>query len=123
MDEIEKLKKQYDKLRQEIQRAEQREFIDEMRPKMLKLVGTFWKYRNCYSCSDKPSDYWWAYRRVHGVRANGFVITEVQIDKYGTLTVNPKQYIHSNDGTMSGWIRASKREWDKNLSRAGKLLR
>lgn len=50
------------------------------------VVGKCFKYRNCYSCPSKASDYWWMYIKVTG--ATHWPQTfEFQTDKYGHLTV------------------------------------
>ena len=57
-----------------------------------KLVGKCFKYRNCYSCPEKPSDYFWLYLKVTGVdktgRPSGW---SFEIDKYGDCRVRKER--------------------------------
>lgn len=51
------------------------------------LVGRFFKSRNNYSCPEKPSDYWFMYRRVTG--ADGVRLTTIDFykDQYGRCVI------------------------------------
>lgn len=52
------------------------------------LVGKTFKYRNCYSCPEKPSDYWWMYAKVTRMGDDGLLyLTTFQTDKYGNMEV------------------------------------
>lgn len=52
------------------------------------LEGKAFKYRNCYSCPEKPSDYWWLYIKVTKVTKDHIETHEFQTDKYGEITIN-----------------------------------
>lgn len=69
----------------------------------LALVGKCFKYRNCYSCPEKPSDYWWVYRIVLAPNS----VLDFQIDKDGKLTVEPNGYYYP---TMTGWKEITRAE-------------
>jgi hypothetical protein len=51
------------------------------------LVGKCFKYRNCYSCPQKPSDYWWLYVKVVGVGDYWPTTLEFQTDKDGRIEI------------------------------------
>ena len=51
-----------------------------------KLIGTCWRYRNNYSCPEKPSDYWWMYTIVTGVDGSNIIAFSFQTDMYGTFS-------------------------------------
>jgi len=81
----------------------------------LALVGKYFKYRNCYSCPESDSDYWWIYARVDSLsESNTPVVIQFQTDKYGMITIETDK----NQFTMSnGWTVISEaefsREWKK----------
>jgi hypothetical protein len=52
------------------------------------LEGKAFKYRNNYSCPEKPSDYWWLYLKVLKVTRDHIETHEFQTDKYGEITIN-----------------------------------
>lgn len=61
---------------------------EDLRPFLMRLVGKCFKYRNSYSCPEKPSDYWWLYRHVIGVTTDSnLMVHQFQTDTYGELTV------------------------------------
>lgn len=55
------------------------------------LEGKAFKYRNCYSCPEKPSDYWWLYIKVLKVTRDHIETKEFQTDKYGEITVRMRK--------------------------------
>lgn len=69
--------------REEIDRAE----IAEEEKKSKPLIGRFFKTRNNYSSSDKPSDYWWMYRRVTSAEGNKLTTVDFFKDQYGRCTI------------------------------------
>lgn len=52
-----------------------------------KFVGRYFRYRNCYSCPEKSSDYWWMYFRVIGVREGYLLVQKFQNDNRGRITI------------------------------------
>ena len=91
----------------------------------VKLVGTYWKYRNCYSCPDKESDYWWLYVKVVKTDGRGHLTTfDFQTDKYGNVSTkqNDYQYVHL---LKSGYIASSEAEftgaWNKMICHLCKI--
>ncbi len=92
MTPIETLKEQEQKLSTELRSV--RDKIDKMKvseqlPKLKKKYeGTYWKYKNSYSCPENPSDYWFLYKKVIQVKDLTWLKTlEFQTDKYGTLEI------------------------------------
>lgn len=85
-------KEEFDKVRREVKELEDRNRTENERPKFKALVGTCWKYRNCYSCPVEESDYWWLYKMVVGVADDGEIdYISMQIDKHGALTIRREQ--------------------------------
>ena len=86
----------------------------------LKLVGTYWKYRNCYSCPEKDSDYWWMYMKVVKTDGRGHLTTfDFQTDKDGNVSTRQNGYQHVLL-LKSGYVAISEAEftraWDLMLS-------
>ncbi len=78
------LQTQARKIRDRIIAIEQREKAERAKA----LVGKCFRYRNCYSCPQKPSDYWWLYVRVDGVTRYGEVrMTSFQQDTHGDIVI------------------------------------
>lgn len=51
-------------------------------------VGKFYRYRNCYSCPQQESDYWWLYYAVTGIDKDGNLKAwSFQDDNAGRLTI------------------------------------
>ena len=55
-------------------------------PEMKKKIGICYKYHNCYSCPEKPSDYWWIYIKIIGLKDDEYITETFQEDKFGWLT-------------------------------------
>ena len=108
----EKLQQQVGILRNRLGEIEERE----RKAQSLALVGRCFKYRNSYSCPDKPEDYWWKYAIVTGVgdfgHPNAF---SFETDKNGDVRIETMQWFHA------GWqaIPAAELalEWTDLLSR------
>jgi hypothetical protein len=68
-------------------------------PEMRKLLGTTYRYRNSYSCPEKPSDYWWLYVKVVAIEGGAFLTEQFQTDKHGDSDYKPRHYLMNlNDG-------------------------
>lgn len=52
------------------------------------LLGKCFKYRNSYSCPEKPSDYWWLYTKVVGLEGPNIFYTEFEVAKDGRISIN-----------------------------------
>lgn len=87
------------------------------KPKRLALVGKCFKYRNNYSCPDKPSDYWWMWVMVVGESEIGWPITvQTERDKYGRVFVK-RDEVGWSDGTPGGgYIPVTRREYDRAVA-------
>lgn len=72
------------------------------------MVGTFWKYRNCYSMPSKPSDYWFVYRCITKVTdtKNTFVAFDFETDKNGKHIIATEKWTH-----LTGWVRCTEKEY------------
>lgn len=92
------------KLQAKLRAIEQRKWVTDNRSK----VGTCWKYRNCYSCSEKESDYWWTYKRIRAIRPGmqHFETLEFQTDKYGDHSTRVNRFDY-----LSGWVPCSEKEY------------
>lgn len=80
---IKQLQDQLCELRQELSQLESNKRDAENAA----LVGRFFKYRNCYSCPETESDYWWIYRKVTGVSEGMLETFEFAKDKDGKMSV------------------------------------
>ena len=92
MSELETLQAEARRIGQRIDRLQTQQRAAENRA----LIGSCFKYRNSYSCSEKPSDYWWLYLRVTGTDGSGNLkVLEFQTDKYGEVTIKPARIVWS----------------------------
>ena|ERR1700728_1930252 len=63
------------------------------------LVGKTFRWRNCYSCPEKPSDYWWLYAKVQSMDGAGMLTAfTFQIDKYGQHEMKINRYSFNMGG-------------------------
>jgi len=66
-----------------------------------KLVGRSYRYRNSYSCPEKPSDYWWMYTKVTSMDDDGYLRgLQFQVDRDGNIMIEFAHYLyhHLNGG-------------------------
>lgn len=64
-------------------------------------VGRYFKYRNCYSCPEKPSDYWWHYVKVQKVDDAGMLtVFMFETDKYGKTSTGVDEHRYHLDDYM-----------------------
>jgi hypothetical protein len=80
-----------------------------------RLIGKCFKYRNCYSCPEKESDYWWLYVRVLSVDTDGYASgVSFQHDSRGHLEIKPEvsAWIDKN----GGYVPITFLEWHAALS-------
>jgi hypothetical protein len=63
-------------------------------------VGKTYRYRNSYSCPEKPSDRWWLYAKVQSISKSGHLTVFLfETDKYGHISIQTDKYrYHMNDG-------------------------
>lgn len=57
------------------------------------LTGKCFAYRNCYSCPEKPSDYWYTYVQVLSVEGSHADALCFDIDKDGRVSIEPLKSI------------------------------
>ena len=90
--ELEKLYKEEAKIKAEIYKIENEEIEKKQKPLLKKMVGKCFIYhKNCYSCPNKPSDYWDTFRKILewiDPKEQGFhfIYEEFQTDKYGKVS-------------------------------------
>lgn len=100
------LKEQLDRLRDAERRAESK-----------KLVGRYFKYRNCYSCPEKESDYWWLYVKVTGADAS----FQFQTDRYGRVEIEPDHYFNYSGQYVEITAKEFNAAWGALLKRVAGL--
>lgn len=79
-------------------------------PQKKKLIGNFYKYRNSYNCPAKPSDYFWVYIHIIGLKGITLVGNTFQTDKYGKCDFETERGV---DGIIERTIKISKSEYKK----------
>jgi hypothetical protein len=123
MNELETKKAQAEELRKEIWALEAKKRTEEIYPELKKLEGTYWKYRNCYSCPKSDADYWWKYRRISNVTTEARMDTlDVEIDKNGRLEIKTNQGDPRIMQPMAGWVQVSREEWLEAVAAAKKIM-
>lgn len=79
-------------------------------PKKKKLIGNFYKYKNSYSCPEKPSDYFWYYIHITGLKGTMLQGNTFQTDKYGKCEFEVEKIA---DGVVERAIKISKAEYKR----------
>lgn len=117
MEQIETLKQQARAVAEKIGRIEDAERYAQNK----KLEGKAFKYRNSYSCPDKPSDYWWMYTKVLKVTRDFIHIHQFQTDRYGSVTIDleKKHYRHFHGGFVEIKSSEFERQWKALKARIG----
>ena len=87
------------------------------------LLGKTFKYRNCYSCPEKPSDYWSLYAKVTKVDKDGYLkVFTFETDRHGHINIRVDDYRHHmNDGYKPIPAAEYARALKALKSRVGKL--
>jgi hypothetical protein len=80
-----------------------------------KLVGKYFKVRNCYSLPEKPSDYWWLYAKIDHADGSLVCLTTFQIDKDGRIEVEQEKIRHNS--LVNRYTEISKAEYTKALKK------
>jgi len=84
------------------------------------LVGKCYKYRNCFSCPEAESDYWWLYVRVDKLSESGTPVTfGFQTDKYGTVSIEADKH---NFTIGDDWAQISEKEFTREWNKLKKNL-
>jgi hypothetical protein len=103
--------------------AQEEHFETHIAPKLQRMVGQHWVYRrNCYSCPEKPSDYWDVYGRVDGVDGASLILTVAYVDSYGKPTLHRESAV-SFDGEMpTKWEKTTAKAFNTEVRRVLALL-
>lgn len=118
-----KAREKYEKARRLLANLEYEHKRTLVIPKHKKLLGTYWKYKNCYSCPNNESDYWFLFRRVESISGYELLCSEFQVDKYGKLEIELSHRTITNDGEMgSNWIKITHKEWKKEVRKIKKYF-
>lgn len=118
----------YQKLGAEIRDAEEALKTKTLIPARKKLVGTYWKYKNCYSCPREEKDYWMIQRHITSMSINcgTLMVKDVQIDCYGKAEVEIKPIYLSTgfpDYGLSGWNPSDEKSFKRTISKIKRLLK
>lgn len=121
---LEQKQREYDRVRLELMEMRESEKNNVTIPRLRKLVGTYWKYRSCYSCPG-PNDYWWLYAYVADLNEEDATLTlhEFQVDKDGRLDVRPNTTHSGEHFPDSGWVKCGKLEFRLATIKAGMIMR
>ena len=120
---LERQLKTVDKRLQELrdERIRIRDELDDLKhkPVLDNLVGTYWKYRNSYSCPQSDKDYWWMFAKVIRIIDSGSIcLLKAQIDSEDRMSVKEETWPYSTnpEKPLSGWIEIDESEfmdaWD-----------
>ena len=106
-------------IREEISELEEAE----KKPIRLALIGKCFKYRNCYSCPEKPSDYWYLYLKVLRIKGANAIVEEFQCDKYGEIQIKPAKEIYYPENTLKMYELIPDSEYKKARVQMAKKLK
>ncbi len=109
MGEIEKIDEEIRKLVKAKRQLEESHFREKTLPKMRALIGSVFKYRNCYSCPQTDEDYWWMYTRITEASEEGLVGVQIQRDRDGKISVQTAGFMLP---MLDGYVEISKAEFD-----------
>lgn len=90
-------------------------YIDEREyaPKRRALVGKCFKYRNSYSCPEKPSDYWWMWAKVAGEESGGIALVSSERDKNGDIRIRREWHSLWKGELDSNYQPVTTKEYDR----------
>ncbi len=98
------------KTRDQINKIEQ----TEREQRNAEFVGRHFRYKNCYSCPEKPSDYWWMYIRVTGLKEGVLVVQKFQRDSRGMIAIETDEYYHQ---MLCGCQEITKHQYEKAFAK------
>lgn len=78
----------------------------------LALIGKSFRYRNSYSCPEKPSDYFWLYLRVMSVEGLTINCLTFQTDNRGRVEIDTRHQKYSG-GLSDGYRPITKGQFDR----------
>ena len=87
--------------------------------------ATCYKFKNCYSCPEKPSDYWWLYIKILSIDSRDYVnVLEIQKDKHGAISINNRESVNLNNYEFRNnrYIKITESEWNKGVKRILKSI-
>lgn len=112
MNDLETKRAQAERLNQEIRDLAEKEEIEKRWTEWKEREGTFWKFRNSYSCPKSDDEKWWIYRHISNVTKDGFMdLLDFQMDKDGRLDVRERKRTSWLFESWSGWVPATREEW------------
>lgn len=108
------------RIREIERKLDQTDFLKDFLPKAKALVGTACVYRrNCYSCPEKPSDYFDVFRKVLDCLIDmdscgvHFICEEIQIDSHGSASLKlVDEWAYRKDPFGTGWGKCSLGEYN-----------
>lgn len=114
-----------EQLLREVRDLEAKKRFEELWPTWKEREGSYWKFRNSYSCPQSNADYWWMHRRITNVTPDGCMdVLDFQIDKDGRLDVRDAKRMPWE--MMSGWVPSTEGDWREAAlvaqAIAGKLI-
>jgi hypothetical protein len=123
MAQLIRAKKAADKARTEAMDLQNQYDKQTVLPKVRALTGMYLVYpQNCYSCPEKPSDYWDTYARVTGSDGCLLLMTEVFVDSRGVGTIHTNKRLVTFDGTIpDGWQKTTKARYLREVRRVLRL--
>lgn len=77
------------------------------------LLGKHFKFRNCYSCPEKPSHYWWVYYKVLAVDGAQITVHRFETDRRGKMTVDFKDLMFWWHGPDSSYQPTTAADFNK----------
>lgn len=80
------------------------------------LVGKCFTYRNCYSCPEKPSDYWNSYCLVSRITGAYATVLEFEIDKDGMIRIHHERCIPASM-LGSSWKEITRAQFNTQAAR------
>jgi len=100
----------------------QNEIEEDVREKAnKKLIGKCFKVKNCYSCPEKPSDYWWLYKRVDSTEGTFLKVKMFQTDQYGKTTIELNNMLMSVDLSCEISHEEFNKAWSDTMSKLSDL--
>ena len=82
------------------------------------LLGKCYKFKDCYSCPEKESDYWYVYKQYLRLEGREILALCFYVDKYDKISLS----LMREHGDLSGWTEIGLQEfWDEWLNLKTKI--
>ena len=78
-----------------------------------KFLGKCFKVRNCYSCAEIESDYWWLYFYINNLEDGETKALSFQKDKNGKISIEKSTWCRPR----SDYIEIAKKEFDSEFEK------